>query len=144
MLRIEDGNRTRPERETSAPTAAGGLHPRVYATVIGLAAWFVLSVWIFAGGGVSDYLLFVVSGFIFISVALPLILASVNTAADSPSGAPPPRDAKRQSFHDWAAGNFATWGGSLSGRQAMVQVLLPFMAVAFGMTLFGVILHLAV
>src|ERR1700752_3166239 len=60
-----------------ARPATSGLHPRVYALLIGLAGWFALSVWSFAGAGVTDYLLFVVSGFIFIVVALLTILSQV-------------------------------------------------------------------
>ena len=131
--------------EDPALPAGTSLHPRVYTIVIGLAAWFVLAVWLFAGGGVSDYILFIVSGFIVVCVALTLILASVTTVEKLPSGEPPRRERPwRQSFHDWALGSFGTWGGRLSGQQAMVQVLLPFAAAAVGMTVFGVILHLAV
>lgn len=131
--------------EDAALPTGSILHPRVYTIVIGLAVWFVLATWLFAGGGVSDYLLFIVSGFIFTCVALTLILASVTTVEKLPSGEPPREQRPwRQSFRDWAHGNFGTWGGRLSGRQAMVQVLLPFVAAALGMTVFGVILHLAV
>jgi len=131
-------------RDDNALPTGSSLHPRVYMLVIGLVAWFVLSVWIFAGGGVSDYLLFVVSGFIFISVALPLILAAVANNDKLPNGEPAEHASAPQSFHDWAAGSFRTWGGRVSGKQAMVQVLLPFAAAAFGMTIFGIVLHLAV
>jgi hypothetical protein len=46
------------------------VHPRVYMALVGLALWFVLSVWGFAGDGYADYLLAIVSGFILIVVAL--------------------------------------------------------------------------
>ena len=49
------------------------LHPWVYGAVIGLVAWFVVWVWSFAGIGVTDYLLFIVSGFIFIAVSPHLV-----------------------------------------------------------------------
>lgn len=138
-------------RESTALPTGSSLHPRVYTIVIGLALWFVLAVWIFAGGGVSDYLLFIVSGFICVCIALTLILASVTTVEKLPTGAPPESETgeppgsgpKRQSFRDWARESFGTWGGSLSGKQAMVQVLLPFVAAALGMTIFGILLHFA-
>lgn len=47
------------------------LHREVYGVLIALAAWFALAVWSFAGRGVTDYLLFIVSGFVFVAVALP-------------------------------------------------------------------------
>jgi len=132
------------EHDRSALPTGSGLHPRVYMLMIGLALWFVLAAWLFAGKGVTDYLLFIVSGFIFISVALPLILASVGGNDKLPNGEPAESVVKpRQSFHDWVVGTFGTWGGRLSGKQALVQVLLPFAAAALGMTIFGVLLHLA-
>ncbi len=137
---IESTERTIAGKDVARPTG-GGLHPRVYGMLIGLAGWFVLSVWLFAGAGLADYLLFVVSGFIFIAVALPLILSAVSNNDKLPNGEPAAGGPKPQSFHDWAAASFATWGGRLSGKQAMVQILLPFAAVAFGMTIIGIVLH---
>lgn len=115
------------------------LHPRVYAMVIGLALWFVLSVWsFFTGAGVTDYLLFIVSGFIFVAVALPLVLSRVGRTDGAAE-----IDGKLPSFHDWAAWDFDTCQGRLSGAQAAAQILLPIAAVAFGMTAFGIALHIA-
>lgn len=48
--------------------------------MIGLAGWLVASVWIFSGVGSTDYLLAVVSGFIFIAVALPFSRANGSAA----------------------------------------------------------------
>ncbi len=130
----------KPDEDGPLPTGSG-LHPRVYTIIIGLTVWFVLSVWLFAGTGVTDYLLFIVSGFIFIAAALPLILAAVSNNDKLPNGEPAERAAKPQSFKEWETGRFSTWGGVLSGKEALVQVLLPFAAVAFGMTIFGIVLH---
>jgi hypothetical protein len=145
MTEAKHGNETampEPERDDIALPTGSGLHPRVYTIVIGLAAWFALAVWIFAGKGITDYLLFIVSAFISISVALTLILASVASTEKTPSGEPPARESKPQSFHDWATGSFGTWSGRVTGKQAMVQVLLPFVAAALGMTILGIVLHL--
>ena len=48
-----------------------------------LAAWFALAVWSFAGDGVVDYLLFIVSGFVYIAVQilLPIGAAAVGITA---------------------------------------------------------------
>ena len=113
------------------------LHPRVYALMIGLALWLVLSVWLFAGNGIADYLLVIVSGFIVIAVALPLILSRVTRIDDAAD------DDEPQSFRDWSAADFDTWQGRLSGAQAATQILLPIAAVAIGMTVFGIALHVA-
>jgi hypothetical protein len=44
-----------------------------------LVAWFVLAIWSFASGGLVDYLLFIVSAFLFVTVALSLILSRAPT-----------------------------------------------------------------
>jgi hypothetical protein len=125
------------QAEDSRHRVTRRLHPRVYALMIGLAFWLVLSAWLFAGGGVVDYLLVIVSGFIAIAVALPLILSRVGHIDDAKD------DDALQSFRDWSAADFDTWQGRLSGAQAATQILLPIAAVAIGMTVFGVALHLA-
>jgi hypothetical protein len=113
------------------------LHPRVYAILIGLALWFVLSAWIFAGSGVIDYLLFIISGFITIAVVLPGILSAVGRGERAGDNAYPP------SFRRWARSGFEIWQGRLTGIEATVQILLPIAAVAFGMTAIGIALHIA-
>jgi hypothetical protein len=101
--------------------ATSGLHPRVYAILIGLSLWFVVWVWSFFGTGVTNYLLFIVSGFIGVVIALKLILSSVrrsNDLANSNTNQPP-------SFHDWIRGDFDAEHGSLSSAEAAIIVLLP-------------------
>jgi hypothetical protein len=61
------------------------LHPRVYGLLMGLTLWFVLWVWSFIGAGETDYLLFIVSGFIAIVVALQLVLSRVGRAPEATS-----------------------------------------------------------
>ncbi|MGA8611347.1 MAG: hypothetical protein WB760_06465 [Xanthobacteraceae bacterium] len=120
------------------------LHPRVYGILIALTAWFALAVWNFAGGGGTDYLLFIVSGFIFVAVMLPAILSrvghndpghNVNESAKEHT--------KEPSLHDWAACDYDTWTGPLSGAAAATQILLPIAAAAVGMTLIGIIFRIA-
>jgi hypothetical protein len=115
------------------------LHPRVYSIAIALSAWLVLSVWLFAGSGITDYLLVIVSGFIFIAVMLPLILSRVARTDDDDAETA----AKRPSFREWTKSEFGISQGRLSGREAALQILLPIAAVAFGMTAFGLALHFA-
>jgi hypothetical protein len=131
MNASRDNDRNGPGRPVTSL-----LHPLVYAIVIALAGWLVLSIWLFAGSGVVDYLLFIVSGFIFIAVALPLILSRVGRGGAPKSGKP-------QSFHEWAEGDFDTPDDRLTGIEATTQILLPIAAVAFGMTIFGIALHIA-
>ena len=115
-------------------SVTSSLHPWVYATLIGLVLWFVLWIWSFAGAGVTDYLLVIVSGFFLVVVALTLILLRVGHNDDNEAKA----DDKPESFHNWAASDFDTYTGRLSGFQAATLVLLPIAAAAFGMTAFGI------
>jgi hypothetical protein len=115
------------------------LHPVVYMAIVGLALWFVVSVWGFATDGYTDYLLAVVSGFILIAVTLLYVLWRVWRKAQGPDAA---RGTVRQEeFQQWVSGEFDTWQDRVTGANAAVQILLPLAAVAFGMTAFGIVLH---
>ena len=91
----------------------------------------------------TDYLLFIVSAFIFVVIALTLILSHVgrkHSAADSEST----KDSDRQSlFRDWMATDLEVWGDRLSGLQAAILILLPIAAAAIGMTAFAIVFHIA-
>lgn len=43
------------------------------------------------------------------------------------------------SFHDWRAGDFEVWGAKLHGADAVIDVLLPLIAVSFGLTAIGIV-----
>ena len=123
------------EKDRSVSTQ---LHPRVYMAIVGLALWLVVSMWGFADDGYTDYLLVVVSAFIALAVGLPVLLWwRVSRKWKVPSS----DEGETQSFRNWAAGQFDTWQDRLSARNAMVEILLPFAAVAFGMTAFAIVLH---
>lgn len=109
------------------------MHPRIRTILIAVTAWFALAVWSFAGHGVINYLLFIVTGFIFIAVALPLILSRVGTAAV--------RDKNAPSLRDWAKWEYETSAGKVSGAEAAAQILLPIAAAAIGMTAIGMIFY---
>jgi hypothetical protein len=116
------------------------LHPLVYKAMAGLALWFALSAWVFFGEeGYTALALAVVSLFLCITVAIPFAIWLAWRGSPA-SGA----QENNQTFRDWAAGEFETWQGRLSGGEAAVQILLPLMAVALGLTVFGLVLHLDV
>jgi len=127
------------ELQPRDPPVSDHLHPLVYIAMVALAAWFVLSAWGFATDGYTDYLLAVVSGFIFIAVALPYALSRVWRRSRRREAA----DQDGKHFGEWASGQFATWQDRTSGANAAIEVLLPLAAVAFGMTAFGIVLHVA-
>jgi hypothetical protein len=115
-------------------------HPRIYTIVAVSCAWFVLMVWNFATGGLVDYLLVIVSGFIFVAIALTMILFSVSGKKNADTT---PGNASDPSLREWAGWNYETRTGRILGAQAAVQILLPIVAAAVGMTLIGIIFHFA-
>jgi hypothetical protein len=116
------------------------LHPLVYKAMAGLALWFALSAWVFFGDvSYTSLALAVVSLFLFITVAIPFALW-LAWQGSSVSGS----HENNHKFRDWAAGEFETWQGRVGGGEAALQILLPLMAVAFGLTVFGLVLHLDV
>jgi hypothetical protein len=125
------------EHERKRP-ATSVLHARVWALLVGFSAWFALAVWGFAGGGLSNYLLVIVSGFIFVVVALQLILSRVGRKDGAAK-----RESEQPSLREWASEDFETWQDRLSGTQAALHILLPIAAAAVGMTAFGIIFHIA-
>jgi hypothetical protein len=119
------------------------VHPLVYAAVIGLAFWFVVSAVVgFGSDGYADFLLVVVGTFIVIAVAIPCLLWLTWSRHQEPA-ATENDHGDRESFRDWASGDLDTWQDRLAGRYAAVEILLPIAAVAFGMTAFGIVLHFA-
>ena len=127
----------------AAPPITSRLHRRVFGLLIGLAAWFALAVWGFAGVGETDYLLVIVSGFIFVVMALVLILSRVGRTHRPTNDDSAKAGNKALSFYDWATSDFDTWQGRLSGMQAAIMILLPIAAAAIGMTAFAVAFHFA-
>ena len=115
-------------------SVTSSLHPWVYATLIVFVLWFVLWSWSFAGAGVTDYLLVIVSSFFLVVVALTLILLRVGHKDPATGDNEAKADDKPELFHDWAASDFDTYAGRLSSFQATTLILLPIAVAAFGMT----------
>jgi len=67
-------------RNNANRPVTGSLHPRVYTVLIGLALWMALWAWSFVGDGETDYILFIVTGFIVVVVALQFVLLRVRRA----------------------------------------------------------------
>ena len=131
-------NRARDQRKSPRRPSTSSLHARVYTLLILFSAWFALAVWGFAGGGLSNYLLVIVSGFIFVVVALQLILSRVGRPRKASAG-----DDSQPSLRDWATWDFETWQDRQSGAQAALHILLPIAAAALGMTAFGILFQIA-
>jgi hypothetical protein len=118
----------------------GRVHPLVPATIVGLLLLYVLAAWVIADDSYSDYILAVISGFALVVAAIPFALWQ--TWRRNRDRSTVPKD--RESFADWASGEFETWQYRLKGAHAAIEMLIPIAAVAFGMTAFAMILHFAV
>lgn len=110
----------------------------VYRLLAFAVAWFALAVWIFAGPALTNYLLFVVSGFIFVAVGLVLILSRVRReSAEQGSQQDPPL------FQDRSGWDLDVFQTRLKMSEAALQILLPLGTAAFGMTAIGIVWHIA-
>jgi hypothetical protein len=134
-IRQDQMSANRQDRQTSTAR----LHPFVWAAVIGFVIWFALAIWGFGTEGYADWLLTVVSGFIFIAIAIPLILAGV-ARRNNASGT---RPKKPDAFGDWARGEFEIWQDHLKGGSAAAEIAIPIAAAAVGMTAFAIVFHYA-
>jgi hypothetical protein len=126
----EDGQHNRP--------ASDQLHPLVYTAVVGLVLWIVVSAWAFFDDSEGmELLLAVVSGFLFIAVAIPCALGVMQRKYQDSDVA----RGEGISLRDWASGEFDTLQGRRKAAGAAVEILLPFAAIAFGITALGIVLH---
>jgi hypothetical protein len=117
------------------------LHPRIYASVVGLTIWLVLSVWVlFSRGSYIGLTLSVITLFFTVLVGIPVLL----WLTWRHNAAPHEQNGNTAPFGEWATKSFETWTGGLSGREASIQILLPIAAVAIGMTVFGLAFMFAV
>ena len=101
------------KRNSASRTVTSSLHPRVYTILIGLALWMALWVWRFVGGGETDYILFIVTGFIVVVVALQLVLMRVWRADKTIDESNSAKD---------GAISFQQWGHRISDRRAWADV----------------------
>ena len=131
-----------PESYPNDRPISGAFHPRVYGLMAGLALWFVLSSWAFAGGGATDLVLVMVTFIFLIGVGIPSLLSRIRHAHRSER----PNDDESTTgrdivFGNWAEDDVDLMTGPAKGRLVTVEAVLPIAAVAFGMTAFALVLH---
>ena len=141
MATIDQRYRGGHEQQQRPPVTSRA-HPGIYAIVIGLTVWFICAAWIFSAGGLTNYLLFVVSAFLCVAIGLPLILFRVARARPSMQGRSP-QGIEQPPLRDWMHWRYDTSTERLSGASAAVQILLPIAAAAIGMTAIGIVYRLA-
>jgi len=113
------------------------LHPGVYAGMAGLLLVFVVSAWLFFGGGYNDLALAVVTGFFLMAGGIPfLIWMSWRNQCHAEA-----EQSDKVSFGDWAAGEFETGTGRRKAADALIECLLPIAAVGLGLAALGIIFY---
>ncbi|MGH8429624.1 MAG: hypothetical protein ACREUF_04385 [Solimonas sp.] len=100
-------------------------HPGLFKAIVALGLLFVAAAWGFAGHGITDMLLVVVSGLFLGSMGLVTVLR--RTRHRHPRDDLGDRDGHKESF----------------GSIATIEILLPIAAVAVGMVAFAVVVHFA-
>ena len=129
----EAWNEERTAGEREAATPGHSVHPLVIRAAVVASVWFVIAMAIsFSGGIEADYLLAVVIGFSVIFFTLVLSLARY-AAAQATGGAPD------DSLDEFLDQDVAINTGSVSGKEALVQVLMLPIALAIGATMIGFI-----
>ena len=120
---------------------SAAFHPVVFKAIVLLGALFVAAAWGFAGRGITDMLLVVVSGFFFVSVGLVTLLWL--TRRRHPRDDWGDRESRLDSFGNWVCRDVETSTGPVRGSIATIEILLPIAAVAVGMVAFAVVVHFA-
>jgi hypothetical protein len=122
------------------PSVSRGFHPLVYKAAAGLVAWFVVAAWVlFDRQRDTELPLVMVSVLLLIAILIPYSLWRVWRRDQEP------RSVRENAgtFSDWAFGQVQVWQSQLKGTDAMIDMLLPLAAVAFGLTALGIVFVLS-
>lgn len=102
--------------------------------VVALAVLLVVSVWGFFGAGHTGLALAIVSLFIAMVVTLSLVLMHIARRDEPNAGT-----GNSETLRDWLDREFDDYTGRIKASSAAIEILLPLVAVAFGMTLFALV-----
>ena len=127
----------------SPQRVSNDLHPRIYMAAAGLLIWFVVAAWLlFGGSGYIGLALAVISLLVCMAIAIPVVLWGANVKAQPSNISSRATQQASETLGAWLRGQFATWTGQEKGTTAAIEILLPLAAVAFGVTMLGVVLEL--
>jgi hypothetical protein len=109
----------------------------------GLLVWFVIAAWLlFGGSGYIELTLAMISVLVFMTMAIPLALWRTNLTARRSNVSSRATEQGSESLDKWLRGQFATLTDQERGSTAAIEILLPLAAVAFGITVLGVVFEL--
>jgi hypothetical protein len=128
-------------------TPSNQLHPAVPVAAVVLLIWFVTAAWLlFGGSGYIELALTMISVLVFMVIAIPAVLWRVkerNSHTDSIDSNRSHTPGETQPLGLWLQGEFTTYSGREKRSAAIVEMLLPIAAVAFGITALGIVFDLA-
>jgi hypothetical protein len=148
QFQLEDDMNRHLELHQASKTAVDQLHPAVHVSAGALLIWFIAAAWLLFGGrGYIDLALAIISILVFVVLAIPLALWRAKRSADVRSTAANDNNdndavEETQPLRMWLRGEFATHSGGEKSSIAVVEMLLPLAAVAFGMTALGIVFDL--
>lgn len=126
------------------PRVTDQLHPFVHAALACLVLWLAMAGWLFfSHGGYVELDLAVVSWFFLLVIAILSALRLIKqTSQRADTAQSDTTNIGSRGFHEWISGTFATLTGQEKSTGASVEILLPMMAAAFGMTAIGIVFDL--
>jgi hypothetical protein len=131
-------------RAQSPQEVSDHLHPRIYLAAAGLLIWFVIAAWLlFGGSGYIGLALAMISVLVFMAIAIPLALWRTTRTAKRLAASSQAAEQGSEALDKWLRGRFATWTDQEKGSTAVIEILLPLAAVAFGITALGVVFEFA-
>jgi hypothetical protein len=120
----------------AAERVSNRAHSVIYKAILGFALLFVISAWTFFGKASHMGLILAIVCVLFImAIGVPYALWRVGEIARRPETT----DQPAESFAAWTESKFATWTGHQKSVTAAVEILLPFAAVAIGITALGIV-----
>ena len=134
---------TQDALSTNRPTKTL-FHPIVYRAIIALAAVLAVSAWGFFADSETGYVLAVVSGFVFMIVALPSLLWRIRRHGHDPRLQEDGSSERAGSLLEWMRSDFEARQERLKGWDAVAGSLLPIAACALGMLVFAIMFQFAV
>jgi hypothetical protein len=108
-----------------------GVHPVIVKIALGAATWFLAVTWLaFGWGGDTDFLLAIVILFFVIFFTLFLLTASYSVKD-------PRWPVRETSFREFLGSEIGVGGGTMSGRDVLIETAIIPVTLAFAATLIG-------
>jgi hypothetical protein len=124
------------------------LHPAVRVAAAALLIWFVVAAWLlFGGAGYIGLALTMISVLVFMVLAIPFLLWRAGARGRRPDAGSrasdesqaPAETGQPESWATWLQGEFSTSTDQEKSSEAVIEILLPIAAVAYGITALGIV-----